>query len=190
VLWRGGISFGGAIAFIFADLIILPILDIYRRYYTGRVSAYLFVVSYAAMALAGILIGAVFNLTGHVPTNRNVVVFDTTISWNYDTFLNIAFLLLIGLLGVRFLRTGGVDMIREMDIPPDEQSTAKDPVCGMTVDPAKATERFIHQSATYLFCSAGCRSAFEHDPAAYVRAVATPPTTGECHAPDHPQPLV
>jgi len=126
VLWRGGISFGGAIAFIFADLIILPILDIYRRYYTRRVSAYLFVVSYAAMAVAGVFIGAVFNLTGHVPTNRNVTVFDTTISWNYDTVLNIAFLLLIAALAVRFLRTGGVDMIREMDLPPDVSSATAD----------------------------------------------------------------
>jgi uncharacterized protein len=125
VLWRGGISFGGAIAFIFADLIILPILNIYRKYYSARVSAYLFVVSYAAMALAGILIGLVFNLTGHVPTNRTIVVFDTTISWNYDTFLNIAFLLLIGVLAVRFLRTGGLEMLREMEIasePPMDRS--------------------------------------------------------------------
>jgi uncharacterized membrane protein YraQ (UPF0718 family) len=119
VLWRGGISFGGAIAFIFADLIILPILNIYRKYYSATVSAYLFVVSYAAMALAGILIGFVFSLTGHVPTNRTIVVFDTTISWNYDTFLNIAFLLLIGVLAVRFLRTGGLEMLREMEIASD-----------------------------------------------------------------------
>jgi len=53
VLWRGGISFGGVIAFIFADLVILPILNIYRKYYGARVSVYLFVVSYAAMVSAG-----------------------------------------------------------------------------------------------------------------------------------------
>jgi len=86
VLWRGGISFGGVIAFIFADLVILPILNIYRKYYGARVSVYLFVVSYAAMVSAGLVIGLIFNIAGAVPTNRNIIVFDTTISWNYDTF--------------------------------------------------------------------------------------------------------
>jgi uncharacterized membrane protein YraQ (UPF0718 family) len=122
VLWRGGISFGGVIAFIFADLIILPILNIYRRYYGRRVAVYLFVVSYLTMAVAGLVVGLLFNGTGLTPTNRLVTVFDTTVSWNYDTFLNIAFLLLMAVLLVRFLRTGGVDMLRMMEMP------AKDPV--------------------------------------------------------------
>jgi uncharacterized protein len=119
VLWRGGISFSGVIAFIFADLIILPILDIYRKYYGARMSIYLFVVSYAAMVLAGLIIGLAFGLTGTTPTHRNILVFATAISWNYDTFLNIAFLLLIAGLGVRFLRTGGVGMLRMMEMAPD-----------------------------------------------------------------------
>jgi uncharacterized protein len=118
VLWRGGISFGGVIAFIFADLIIIPILNIHRRYYGGRVSAYLFLVSYVTMAAAGLVVGTVFNLTHSTPTNRNVMVFNTTISWNPDTFLDIGFLLLVGVLLVRFLRTGGVDMLRMMSRPP------------------------------------------------------------------------
>jgi len=120
VLWRGGISFGGVIAFIFADLVILPILDIYRKYYGARVSVYLFVVSYTAMVLAGLIVGFAFNVAGATPTNRNILIFDTTISWNYDTFLNIAFLLIISGLGVRFLRTGGIEMLRMMAIPPDQ----------------------------------------------------------------------
>jgi uncharacterized membrane protein YraQ (UPF0718 family) len=120
VLWRGGISFGGVVAFIFADLIILPILNIYRKYYGARVSVYLFVVSYAAMVLAGLIVALVFNLAGATPTNRNILLLDTTISWNYDTFLNIAFLLIIAGLGMRFLRTGGIEMLRMMNIPPDQ----------------------------------------------------------------------
>ena len=115
VLWRGGISFGGAIAFIFADLIILPILDIYRKYYGGRVALYLFAVSFAAMAVAGLVVGALFHVLGAVPQNRNVAVFDTVVAWNADTFLNIAFLALVAVLGVRFLRTGGLAMLRTMD---------------------------------------------------------------------------
>jgi uncharacterized protein len=117
VLWRGGISFGGVIAFIFADLIILPILNIYRKYYGRRVAVYLFVVSYLTMAFAGLVIGLLFNVSGLTPTNRLVTVFDTTVSWNYDTFLNMTFLLLMAVLLVRFLRTGGVDMLRMMEMP-------------------------------------------------------------------------
>jgi uncharacterized membrane protein YraQ (UPF0718 family) len=130
VLWRGGISFGGVIAFIFADLVILPILDIYRKYYGARVSIYLFVVSYAAMVLAGLIVGFAFNVAGATPTKRNILIFDTTISWNYDTFLNIAFLLVIAWLGVRFLRTGGVDMLRMMEIPPDQMPAHEHPGTG------------------------------------------------------------
>ncbi|MBJ7595362.1 MAG: permease [Candidatus Dormibacteraeota bacterium] len=117
VLWRGGISFGGVIAFIFADLIILPILNIYRKYYGRRVAVYLLVVSYLTMAFAGLVVGLLFNVSGLTPTNRHVVVFDTTISWNYDTFLNIGFLLLITLMLLRFLRTGGIDMLQMMEVP-------------------------------------------------------------------------
>jgi uncharacterized membrane protein YraQ (UPF0718 family) len=64
VLWNGGISFGGVIAFIFADLLILPILDIYRKYYGGRMAIYLFLTSYAAMAGAGLIVELLFRLAG------------------------------------------------------------------------------------------------------------------------------
>jgi hypothetical protein len=120
VLWRGGISFGGVIAFIFADLIILPILNIYRRYYGRRVAVYLFAVSYLTMALAGLVVGLLFNVSGLTPTNRLVTVFDAAVSWNYDTFLNIGFILLMAVLLVRFLRTGGVAMLRMMEMPPEK----------------------------------------------------------------------
>ncbi|MFI5287885.1 MAG: permease [Candidatus Dormibacteria bacterium] len=118
VLFRGGISFSGVIAFIFADLIIIPILNIYRKYYTGRVSAYLFAVSYATMVLAGLAIGGLFTILHLTPTNRAITVFQTTISWNSDTFLNMAFLVVIALLAVRFLRTGGIEMLRMMEQKP------------------------------------------------------------------------
>lgn len=118
VLFRGGISFAGVIAFIFADLIIIPILDIYRRYYTGRVSVYLFAVSYAAMVLAGLAMGGLFALLHLTPTNRAITVFQSTISWNSDTFLDITFLVLISLLAIRFLRSGGIEMLRMMEEKP------------------------------------------------------------------------
>jgi uncharacterized protein len=118
VLFRGGISFSGVISFIFADLIIIPILNIYRKYYTGPVSAYLFAVSYATMVLAGLAIGGLFTVLHLTPTNRAITVFQTTIAWNSDTFLDIAFLLVIALLAVRFLRTGGIEMLRMMEQKP------------------------------------------------------------------------
>ena len=119
VLWRGGIGFGGVIAFIFADLIIIPILNIHRKYYGARVSGYLLVTSYATMAVAGLVVAGVFHLFGAVPTARNVTVFDTTISWNADTFLDIVFLAVVAVVTVRFVRTGGVEMLRMMETGAD-----------------------------------------------------------------------
>jgi uncharacterized membrane protein YraQ (UPF0718 family) len=115
VLWNGGISFGGVIAFIFADLIIIPILDIYRKYYGGRVAIYLLIASYVAMALAGFLIGLLFQALGVVPTHHHVQALLEGPSLNYTAVLNVIFLIVMGLLGWRFLRTGGIEMLRTMD---------------------------------------------------------------------------
>jgi uncharacterized membrane protein YraQ (UPF0718 family) len=118
VLWNGGISFGGVISFIFADLIILPILNIYRKYYGRRMSLYLLAVSYVAMALAGFLIGLAFNLLGISPPHVHVTALQVGPSWNYTTFLNIAFLVVIAVLLWRFVRTGGPAMLRMMSAAP------------------------------------------------------------------------
>jgi uncharacterized protein len=169
VLWNGGISFGGVISFIFADLIILPILNIYRKYYGGRMSLYLLLVSYVAMALAGFLVGGTFQLFGWVPNNHHVAIFETAPTWNYTTVLDIAFLVLMGLMAWRFLTTGGFEMLRSMAPPPEAKAkVAIDPVCGMTVDPVTAKEKVEYKGTTYYFCSAGCRSAFEKDPTRYT----------------------
>ena len=122
VLWNGGISFGGVIAFIFADLIIIPILNIYRKYYGGRMAVYLLVVSYGAMALAGLLIGLLFKLLGIIPAHHAVIALQTGPTLNYTTVLNVIFLGIMALLGWRFLRTGGLEMLRMMERPPDEHA--------------------------------------------------------------------
>ncbi len=172
VLWNGGISFGGVISFLFADLIILPILNIYRKYYGGRTALYLFVVSYAAMALAGFLIGGAFQLLGLAPTNHHVTVFETQPTWNYTTFLDLAFLVLMAVLAWRFVTTGGIEMLRAHSRrPAPEAQLVRDPVCGMSVDPATATEHVGYMGTTQYFCSAGCRSKFEKDPARYTTQV-------------------
>jgi uncharacterized membrane protein YraQ (UPF0718 family) len=118
VLWNGGISFGGVIAFIFADLIIIPILDIYRRYYGRRMAWFLAVTFYVAMAAAALVVELIFSALGLVPSTRSARVIETTISWNYTTILNIVFLALAALLVIRFLRTGGPAMLRAMNAPP------------------------------------------------------------------------
>jgi uncharacterized membrane protein YraQ (UPF0718 family)/YHS domain-containing protein len=169
VLWNGGISFGGVISFIFADLIILPILNIYRKYYGGRMSLYLLGVSYVAMAVSGFLIGGAFQLLGLAPTNHHVTVFETTPTWNYTSFLDIAFLVLMVVLAWRFFTTGGPDMLRAMSHPSHEPAApAIDPVCGMTVDPSKPGPRSVHEGKTYYFCSVGCKESFERDPGKYL----------------------
>jgi uncharacterized membrane protein YraQ (UPF0718 family) len=114
VLWNSGISFGGVIAFVFADLIILPILDIYRRYYGRRMSWFLLWTFYVSMAGAAYVVELLFGALGLVPAPGTARVLEETISWNYTTWLNIAFLLLAAVLVWRFLRTGGLGMLRMM----------------------------------------------------------------------------
>jgi uncharacterized protein len=118
VLWNGGASFGGVIAFIFADLIILPIVDIYRRYYGLRVAALLFVTFTAAMALAALVIELAFAAAGWVPHERSARVVETAVTWNYTTWLNILFLCLAAALVWRAARTGGFAMLRGMNAMP------------------------------------------------------------------------
>ena len=124
VLWNGGISFGGVIAFIFADLLIIPILNIYRKYYGGRVALYLLAVSYIAMALAGFLIGLLFQALGWVPAHHAVVALTTPPSLNYTSVLNVIFLAVVALLAWQFLRTGGLAMLRMMEGTASPQDVA------------------------------------------------------------------
>ncbi|MEO7019836.1 MAG: permease [Ktedonobacteraceae bacterium] len=125
VLWRGGISFGGVVSFIFADLIILPILDIYRKYYSWKVMWFILLTFYLTMAAAGYVVELLFGMLGIIPHNRNVVVLTEGISWNYSTILNILFLVLAVVLVTRFIRTGGLPMLRMMGKPPQEMHHEK-----------------------------------------------------------------
>jgi len=120
VLWNGGISFGGVIAFIFADLIVLPILGIYRRYYGWRMAAFLLASFYATMVASGIAVEFLFEGLGLTRTSRDAKVEMAAVHWNYTTFLNIAFLCLAALLVWRFVRTGGLPMLRTMNEPAGE----------------------------------------------------------------------
>ena len=114
MLWNGGISFGGVVAFIFADLIIIPILLIYRKYYGTRMMLVLAGLFYVTMVLAGYIVEFVFSGLGLVPATRTAKVGETGIVWNYTTYLNIVFLLVAAALLVRFFRSGGVSMLKMM----------------------------------------------------------------------------
>ena len=115
VLWNGGISFGGVIAFIYADLIVLPIIDIYRKYYGWKVTAFIVAVFYVAMAGAALVVEFIFALLGLIPQQRSAQIIETAISFNHTTVLNIIFLGIAAFLVVRFLRTGGPKMLAHMD---------------------------------------------------------------------------
>ncbi len=115
VLWNGGISFGGVIAFIFADLIILPILDIYRRYYGLRMTAFLLATFYAAMVAAALLVEVGFGAIGLVPSVHSAHITEASVALNYTTVLNVIFLAVAAGLLAQFVRTGGLPMLRMMD---------------------------------------------------------------------------
>jgi uncharacterized membrane protein YraQ (UPF0718 family) len=119
VLWKGGISFGGVVAFIFADLIIAPILNIYRKYYGRRMALFVLGTFYATMVAAGYIVEIVFGGLGLIPDPAQATIPDQGVSWDYTTWLNIVFLVLAAALITRFVRTGGIAMLRMMGGSPD-----------------------------------------------------------------------
>ncbi len=119
VLWNGGISFGGVISFIFADLIILPILVIYRKYYGTKTMLFILTTFYVTMVMAGYAVELIFGAAGLIPSTRNAKVLNPTIGWDYTTYLNIVFLAVAVALVWRFFHTGGARMLRMMGGSPE-----------------------------------------------------------------------
>jgi uncharacterized protein len=120
VLWNGGISFGGVIAFIYADLIIIPILVIYRKYYGTKMMFALLGIFYLTMVAAGYAVEFLFGGLGLIPAERTAKVSVTGVTWNYTTVLNIIFLLVAAALIARFFRSGGWQMLKVMGGGPDD----------------------------------------------------------------------
>jgi hypothetical protein len=115
VLWAGGISFGGVVSFIFADLIVLPILDIYRKYYGWKTMFYILGTFYLTMVCAGFVVEIIFSSLGLVPTERTIGILEEGFKWNYTSFLNIIFIFIAGILVWRFFKTGGMSMFGMMN---------------------------------------------------------------------------
>jgi uncharacterized membrane protein YraQ (UPF0718 family)/YHS domain-containing protein len=168
-LWKGGISFGGVISFIFADLIALPLLLIYRRYYGTRIMFRMLGLFWLVMSVAGLITEGIFRATGLVPTTRPTEIVSSHFQWNYTTYLNIFFLALFGLLYWTYRnreRLGG------------GEAHAFDPVCGMQVKTLNAAASTRYEGSTYYFCSDRCREKFEADPVRFAERSATPTETG------------
>ena len=150
-LWQGGISFGGVVSFVFADLITLPLLLIYRRYYGGRLTLKLLAIFWTVMSAAGLAVEYLFRAASIEPSTRPTVVAPTSFHWNYTAYLDIVFLLVFGVLwwlARNQQRLGG------------GAGYAIDPVCGMQVETANAAARLDRDGETFYFCSDHCRHRF------------------------------
>jgi uncharacterized membrane protein YraQ (UPF0718 family)/YHS domain-containing protein len=158
-LWSGGISFGGVIAFIFGDLIVMPLILIYRKFYGAKLTLRLVALLYAVMATAGLITQGIFRAVGAVPTTRSLHLTASHVEWDYTTFLDIAFLLLavvVWWFARHQGRFGG------------GEGYAIDPVCAMQVRVADAPAHAVVDGTNFYFCSDRCRS----------RYVAVPSVTG------------
>jgi uncharacterized protein len=153
VLWGGGISFSGVIAFLYADLIIVPIVVAYRKYYGARAAAVLTGVMFGAMVVAALAVDGIFSLVGLVPSHRPSIasIAERPVTWNYTSVLDIAFAIVFVVLIGLTLRRG-----------------AKDPVCGMTVDRGGGNPTSHYRGDTLYFCSEHCKHKFDADPEAYT----------------------
>jgi uncharacterized protein len=220
-LWKGGISFGGVVSFLFADLVAAPLVLIYRRYYGGRLTLRLVALFWVVMAGAGLIVGEIFGGAGLIPGRHPTEIASIGFHWNYTAILNICALLVFGCLYWMYRNRarlgGGVGyaldpvcgmQVRTSDAPAtvvhegrrywfcsdhcadrfassptsfvneagsvqeahdtEETTMAKDPVCGMSVDPAAAAAIRIYEGRNYFFCSVGCAEAFDIDPVRYA----------------------
>ena len=149
VLWAGGISFSGVVAFLFADLLIPPIVAYYRKVYGGRFAALLVAVMGGSVVLAALAVDGLFSLVDLVPSQRPSVesIAERPVTWNYTSVLDILF-------GVVFVALVALTLRRG----------AKDPVCGMTVDRKAGNPTSVHAGKTYYFCGKHCKHRFDWQP--------------------------
>ncbi len=172
-LWHGGISFGGVVSFIFADLIAMPLLLIYRKFYGGRLALRLLAVFWAVMAAAGLATEAIFSAVGIVPTTRPLRVVPEHFSLDYTTVLNIVFVVVFAVLYWAY---------RNREHLGGGSGYAIDPVCGMQVERANAPATHSFEGQQFFFCSDRCAERFAAEPASFAatkgRAAAPEPMEG------------
>jgi len=163
VLFAGGISFSGVVAFLFADLLIPPLVVYYRKVYGGRLAALLVAIMLGATIAAALAVDGIFSLAGLVPEHRPSIdsIAERPVTWNYTSVLDVVFAAVFCALVALTVQRG-----------------AKDPVCGMTVDTRAGKPTAQHAGRTWHFCGTGCRDRFVADPEAFTsRAAASAPPT-------------
>jgi uncharacterized membrane protein YraQ (UPF0718 family) len=169
-LWKGGISFGGVISFVFADLITLPLLSIYRKYFGTRLTLRLLGVFWAVMSTGGLATEYLFRAIGVQPPGRPKEVVTTGFRWDYTSVLDIV--ALVAFAGIYWL-------YRHRDRFGTSERYAKDPVCGMQVEIEHAPAAAVHEGTTYRFCSDHCKHRFTADPGRYLHEPVVPTADSE-----------
>ena len=150
-LWNSGISFGGTISFIFADLVALPLVLIYKKFYGTKLSLKLVAVFWFTMSLSGFLTEKIFDLLGALPKHHALVAHASRIGNNFTSWMNLlALLLSMVIISLYLTRNKGED-----------SPYAKDPICGMQVEKATAAATYEHEGVTYYFCAPGCMESFK-----------------------------
>jgi uncharacterized protein len=164
VLWSGGISFAGVMAFIFADLIVVPIILIYRKYYGWTFALRITALMFVTMVIAALVVDGIFSAVDLIPTTRpsRGEIFGS-VKFDYKLVLNLLGLVVFAALFYMTARRG-----------------ATDPVCGMKVDRSKALQA-VHRGRTYFFCSEHCRSQFEAAPDSYAGNISAEPAMSHGH---------
>jgi uncharacterized protein len=157
VLWTGGISFAGVMAFIFADLIVLPIVAAYRKYYGWSFALRITALMFVTMVIAALIVDGVFSAAGLVPTSRPTRddIFGM-VELDYKLVLNLGGVVVFAALFWLTVRRG-----------------VTDPICGMKVDRTKAV-LLEHAHGTAYFCSEQCRDEFA------LRSAPPEPSLGQC----------
>ncbi len=150
-LWNSGISFGGTISFIFADLVALPLVLIYKKFYGTKLSLKLVAVFWFTMSLSGFLTEKIFDLASTLPKHHALVAHASRIGNNFTSWMNlVALLLSIAIIALYLTRNKGED-----------SPYAKDPICGMQVEKATAAATYEHAGVMYYFCAPGCMDSFK-----------------------------
>jgi YHS domain-containing protein/uncharacterized membrane protein YraQ (UPF0718 family) len=174
-LFKGGLSFGGTVAFVFADLIALPLVIIYGKFYGRRIAGRIFFSFWAVMSVSGLIVDLLFRAAGIPTPARPAEIARTSFEWNYTTWLNIIFIAVAAVVYWLYRnreRFGGMEKY------------AKDLVCGMQVERAHAPATHTHEGNTYYFCSDRCHEKFVNDPEKYIDQAGTEPMPPGTSAPE------
>ncbi|HUX65626.1 MAG TPA: permease, partial [archaeon] len=158
-LWQGGITFGGVIAFIFADLLAFPLVMIYRKYYGDRLALRLSLIFWFVMSLSGLITEGIFSLLSQIPEHHMGAMAVSHLGWNSTTLLNIIAIIVLATVYWLYKTKGSSEM---------ESEFAQDPVCKMQVRTSDAPAKADFDGTMYYFCMQGCKDSFLKEPVKYL----------------------